>query len=75
MMATCIALDIDCAAACRMAAGAMARGSRFAEHFCRLCAEVCQACGEECGKHQADHCQACSRACMKCAEECRRMAG
>jgi hypothetical protein len=74
-MARCIALEIDCAALCRVAAGCMARGSAFAEPLCQLCTEVCQACGAECGKHPMDHCQACAKACMKCAEECRRMGG
>jgi hypothetical protein len=74
MMARCIALDMDCAALCRLAAGAMARGSDHAQQICRLCAEVCDACGDECAKHTLDHCQACAQACRRCADECRRMA-
>jgi hypothetical protein len=74
MMARCIALDMDCAALCRLAAGYMSRGSEFAKALCLQCAQVCQACGEECGKHQMDHCQACAKACLKCADECERMA-
>jgi hypothetical protein len=74
-MARCIALDMDCAAVCRLAAGYMARGSEFAKAICRVCADVCQACGEECGKHQHDHCRQCAQACRRCAEECGRMAG
>ena len=35
---------------------------------------VCQACGDECEKHTADHCQACAKACLRCADECRHMA-
>lgn len=73
-MARCIALDIDCAAICRMAAGYMARGSEFAEPLCQLCAQVCQACGDECARHEHQHCQACAQACRRCAEECKRMA-
>ncbi len=72
-MARCIALDIDCAALCRLAAASMARGSEFAKRLCSLCALVCEACGEECGRHEHDHCQACAAACAKCAEACRRM--
>jgi hypothetical protein len=34
---------------------------------------VCQACGDECAKHQARHCQDCAAACRRCAEACRRM--
>ncbi|MDQ1812029.1 four-helix bundle copper-binding protein [Massilia sp. CCM 9210] len=73
MMARCIALDIDCAHLCRAAAGFMARGSQFARALCQVCADVCDACGEECARHQAAHCQACSQACRRCADECRRM--
>ena len=74
MMARCIALDMDCAAICRLAAGCMSRDSDFAVALCRQCAEVCQACGDECARHRHEHCQACARACHRCAEECRRMA-
>lgn len=74
-MARCVALDIDCAAICRLAAGYMARGSEMAVHLCRVCAEVCNACGDECARFQMAHCQECAQACKRCAEECRRMAG
>lgn len=73
-MARCIALDIDCAALCRLAAGYMARGSEFAQAVCALCAQVCEACSAECSQHRHDHCQACAQACRRCAEECRKMA-
>jgi hypothetical protein len=75
MMARCIALDIDCAAICRLASGYMARGSPLAAEVCEACARVCDACGEECAKHKARHCQECAQTCRRCAEECRRMAG
>jgi len=75
MMARCVALEMDCAAICRLAAGFMARGSEFANQVCALCASICEACGQECAKHQHDHCQACAQACKRCADECRRMAG
>jgi hypothetical protein len=75
MMAECIRLDIDCADICRLAAGYMSRGSDFAHAICEICADICEACGAECAKHQHDHCQACAQACRRCAEECRRMAG
>jgi hypothetical protein len=73
-MARCIALDIDCAELCRAAAACMARGSEFAEALCQTCAEICNACGDECAKHKMDHCQRCAEACRRCAEECRNMA-
>jgi len=75
MMARCIALDIDCSEICRLAASFMARGSEFVGVVCRLCAEICQACGDECAKHKhMEHCQACAQACFRCADECRKMA-
>lgn len=74
MMARCIALDVDCAAICQLAACAMARNSEFSAQICAVCASICQACGDECAKHQMDHCQKCAEACRRCAEECRRMA-
>jgi hypothetical protein len=75
-MARCIALDIDCAEICRLATAYMSRASECAQDICALCAEVCEACGEECAKHQKmEHCRQCAKACHRCAEECRRMAG
>lgn len=75
MMARCIALDMDCAQICRTAAALMARNGEFVNEICALCAEVCDACADECGKHQAGHCQDCAQACRNCADECRRMSG
>jgi hypothetical protein len=74
MMAACIRLDRSCADICSFAVREMARSSPFAKDVCRVCAAVCQACGDECAKHEADHCQSCARACQRCADACRRMA-
>lgn len=74
MMARCIALDADCAAVCNFAASAMARNSEHAKAVCALCAEICQACGDECARHEAEHCKTCAAACHKCADECAAMA-
>jgi hypothetical protein len=74
MMAKCISLDHSCADLCSLAAREMARRSPFAVALCGVCAEACDAWGEECAKHDADHCQQCAAACRRCAEECRKMA-
>jgi hypothetical protein len=74
MMARCIQLDMECAAACYTAAQLMSMGSSKAVEICRICADLCEMCAEECGKHHTEHCKECSEACRKCAEECRRMA-
>ena len=73
-MARCIALDIDCAEICRVAASYMARGSELSGAICTVCAEVCDACAAECEKHEMAHCKECAEECRRCAEECRRMA-
>src|SRR5450759_3967187 len=68
MMVRCIELDRDCADICGLAAQVMSRGSSFARKLGALCAEICQACGDECAKHKVEHCQQCAKACHKCAE-------
>jgi hypothetical protein len=69
MMARCIALDIDCAALCRLAAGAMARGSELTRRICGLCALVCRTCSLIPSRPP---CGAAARATMSILEACRR---
>lgn len=73
MMVPCIRLDHDCAALCKLAAESMVRGGPGVKEICRSCAELCEACGRECGKHEAEHCQLCAEACQWCAVECRKL--
>ncbi|HWS20075.1 MAG TPA: four-helix bundle copper-binding protein [Nitrososphaera sp.] len=40
-----------------------------------MAVDVCDACAQECQRHEVDHCKRCAQACRSCAEECRRMAG
>jgi len=73
-LAQCIQLNRDCADICAFATQIMARDSKFSKDICSLCAEICQACGDECAKHDdMDHCKKCADACYRCAEECRKM--
>ncbi|MGI8950518.1 MAG: four-helix bundle copper-binding protein [Chitinophagaceae bacterium] len=75
MMARCIQLDMECSAACYAAAQLMSLGSNQAKEICMICAQLCDDCGNECGKHKhMEHCQECAESCRKCAEECRKMA-
>ncbi len=73
-MARCIAFDMDCADLCRLASTLMARGSEYARDVCRICASVCEACADECARHDTDHCQRCAEACRRCAHECKGVA-
>ncbi|MCR4337419.1 MAG: four-helix bundle copper-binding protein, partial [Candidatus Omnitrophica bacterium] len=60
----CIELDRTCTDICRSAAAIMARGSEFSNKVCGLCAQICQACADECAKHQhMEHCQDCAEIC------------
>jgi hypothetical protein len=72
-MARCIELDRQCSLTCLAAAQLMSMGGEFSGILCGPCAEICDACAEECGKHDMQHCQECAEACRQCAEECRRM--
>lgn len=72
-MGRCIALDLDCAAICRLAAGYMGRSSEFTRPICEACAYLCDACAEECIKYPTQHCQLTAEACRKCADACRAM--
>src|SRR3954449_9487675 len=71
MMARCIQLDMECSAACYAAAQLMSLGSSQAKEMCLICAELCDACSEECGKHNNEHCRECAETCSQCADECR----
>jgi hypothetical protein len=73
-MARCIALDLECADLCRLAAASMSRDGEFARQICRLCADACEACGKACSEHDHPHCRACAQACQACAQACRTMA-
>lgn len=73
MMARCIQLDMECAAICYSAAQLMSLGSAKAKEVCAICADICESCAEECGKHDNEHCRKCADFCRKCAEECRAM--
>lgn len=73
-MAHCIALDMECADICRLAATSIAwRGAQM-QAVCALCAQACETCAAECAKHPMDHCQQCAEACKRCADACRSMA-
>jgi hypothetical protein len=70
-LARCIALAIDAAQACRVAASFITRASDIAADVCLLAAEACERCAEQCARHPAEHCRACAAACRCCAQECR----
>ena len=70
MMARCIELTKECAGICQHAATMLACDSENADKFLNLCAEVCEACAEECEKYDLVHCRQCAHICRKCSEMC-----
>ena len=74
MMAKSIQLDMECAAMCYVSAQLMSLGSEKTNAVCRLCAQLCSDCANECSKHETEHCKECAEMCRQCADECSRMA-
>jgi hypothetical protein len=73
-MSRCIALSLEAAEVCRLAAASIARNGAHLSAICALCAAVCQSCADECAKHAVSHCQDSAAACSRCADICRGMA-
>ncbi|MCO6149291.1 four-helix bundle copper-binding protein [Flavobacterium sp. NRK1] len=67
----CISLCRDCVEICYLCLKSNIRDSEYAKHIANLCADICSACAEECGKFSGhEHCRKCAEACSKCAEQC-----
>ena len=73
-MAQCIRRCLDAVAITTACAELMIRNSPFAGPVCRVCADVCDACAEECERYEGDVMRQCAEACHRCAETCRQMA-
>jgi len=71
MMTECIRLDKQCVVLCSATLEVLHKNSRFIKDMLELCAKACEACAEECSKHQYKHCQDCAKACKACAQSCR----
>ena len=71
MMAECIRLDRECADLCGLVVDFAQRDSDRLPEMLELCANACDACADECEKHEMDHCQQCAKACRECAQACR----
>lgn len=73
-MARCIELCRDAADVTTLHARMMARDSDYSNDLAETCAELCEACADECEQHDEDHCQTCASVLRECAESCRNMA-
>lgn len=74
-MAQCIRTCLDCADVCnatfRVATRRTGSNEAVLARLLQLCAEVCEACAEECARHDHDHCRLCAEMCRECARDCR----
>ncbi|MGP1354191.1 MAG: four-helix bundle copper-binding protein [Parasphingopyxis sp.] len=73
-MRQCIRMCSDCADMCdatfKIATRRTGDNERLLRKLLELCADYCEACAEECGKHDNDHCRRCAEMCRECATDC-----
>lgn len=60
----------DCADICGLTAKYVARDSYFAVDTASMCAQICEACGDECSKFPDNMSQNCAQVCYNCAKHC-----
>lgn len=74
-MRQCIRLCLDCADICQIASRLMVRQTgenmMILRAMLELCAHACEACAEECERHDHEHCRLCAGMCRDCAQDCR----
>jgi hypothetical protein len=63
-----------CAEICKTSASFMILHSPFHQKTCAVCAEVCQACAEDCDHFDDAFMRDCAKICRECAASCRTMA-
>lgn len=64
----------DCADICSLTTKYIARNSSFAKHIAKMCASICDVCGNECLKFPDHESQHCGQICLNCARDCRAFA-
>lgn len=64
----------DCADICNLTAKYVARKSYSVKQCAKLCAIICQTCGNECSKFNDQHSQMCAQHCLECAKACQTFA-
>ncbi len=70
MMVDCIRTDRVCAEVCSTLSQVLATKYDDVEGLVEYCKKICQACADECGKHEAQHCKDCAQACRDCVSAC-----
>jgi hypothetical protein len=74
-MRQCVRSCLDCADICAATARVAVRqtGSNpvVTRAMLETCVTACDACAEECERHDHDHCRRCAEMCRECARDCR----
>ena len=70
MMVTCIRTDKVCAEVCSTLNQLLATDYKDVDDLIKYCIKVCNACADECEKHEHDHCKECAQAWRECARVC-----
>ncbi|MDR5591978.1 four-helix bundle copper-binding protein [Christiangramia sp. SM2212] len=70
MMKDCIRTDRVCAEVCSTLNQVLATNYKDVQGLVDYCKKVCQACADECGKHDHQHCKDCAKACQECVKAC-----
>ncbi len=68
---THINLMMDCARVCETTAALMLTGSEFYRSQAAVCAEICEACAQQC--ETLGQMDACVRVCRECAQQCEQL--
>ena len=69
-MKDCIRLDRVCAEACSSLSQILATKYDDVQDLVDYCKKLCQACADECEKHDHQHCKDCAKACRECVSAC-----
>lgn len=64
---------LDCMEICELAIRALARQSEHRERYCRLAAELCEWCADQCGELDEEYHHACAVACAEAVQACKQL--
>ncbi|MBC7000868.1 four-helix bundle copper-binding protein [Cytophaga sp. FL35] len=70
MMKNCIRIDRVCAEVCSSLAQILATSYTDVQGLVDYCKKICEACADECSRHDHEHCKLCAKACRECAQAC-----
>lgn len=70
MMVNCIRTDRACAVVCTALKNLLTTNYSNVSGLVKYCIDICNACADECEKHDEVHCRECAKACRECAQAC-----